>query len=229
MPNPITPIRRLTSRLQARYRKARPGSVLILVVALLVLMALIGTAFLTTARNDRYAAQQNTHTTHIELLTKGVVNLDKAAQVADLRSAGLPRPAGHEYDNWDDSQTDQFIATRTPVVLLDVCPTWEATEPLYPRDSPPPPITLPAGFVRDAPVPRKYFEGQFVKYPDSPAGAVEYFVCNTTHVFGPADTAIPAHPGTPDANPYWIKVGEEANPPPATGDPTNLERQVYSM
>src|ERR1700712_2600801 len=43
-------------RLQRRFRGSRPGSVLIMVVALLVLLALMGTAYLATARQDRLAA-----------------------------------------------------------------------------------------------------------------------------------------------------------------------------
>ena len=44
---------RLLQRLQRRWRAARPGSVLILVIALLVLMALMGTAYISTTRIDR--------------------------------------------------------------------------------------------------------------------------------------------------------------------------------
>src|ERR1700712_1818997 len=43
-------------RLQRRFRGSRSGSVLIMVVALLVLLALMGTAYLATARQDRLAA-----------------------------------------------------------------------------------------------------------------------------------------------------------------------------
>ena len=53
MSSPHHALRRASARVQARFRKARPGSILILVVALLVLMALIGTAWLSTARIDR--------------------------------------------------------------------------------------------------------------------------------------------------------------------------------
>ncbi len=38
------------------FRKAPSGSVLILVVALIVILALLGTAFVVTARIDRYTA-----------------------------------------------------------------------------------------------------------------------------------------------------------------------------
>src|SRR5262245_40906837 len=81
--------RGFASGVQRRFQNARPGSVLILVVALLVLMALIGTAWLSTAQIDRYATRQNTFNTQIELLVDGVVNNDKAAQSQDLTSIGL--------------------------------------------------------------------------------------------------------------------------------------------
>src|SRR5438477_1224661 len=45
-------------RVQGRFRRARPGSVLILVVALLTLLALMGTAYLSTTRIDRAGVQQ---------------------------------------------------------------------------------------------------------------------------------------------------------------------------
>lgn len=63
----------LRDRLRRRVRAARPGSVLILVVALLVLMALIGTAFISTSQTDRYASNQNQYNTQVDMLVDGVV------------------------------------------------------------------------------------------------------------------------------------------------------------
>ena len=54
MTRPTKTFHRLLEKVQKRFVRARPGSVLILVVALLVLMALIGTAFLSTTNYDRY-------------------------------------------------------------------------------------------------------------------------------------------------------------------------------
>jgi len=53
----------------------RGGSVLILVVALLVLLALIGTAFITTAGADRDSSTQHVYNTEIDLLVAGTKNL----------------------------------------------------------------------------------------------------------------------------------------------------------
>jgi hypothetical protein len=63
---------RFSALAEARLQKARPGSVLILVVALLVLLALMGTAFISTSRTDRSSSAQNTFNTEIDLLVQGV-------------------------------------------------------------------------------------------------------------------------------------------------------------
>ncbi|MDQ3826552.1 MAG: hypothetical protein M3325_12785, partial [Actinomycetota bacterium] len=62
-------------RRAADSRRRTRGSVLILVVALLVLMALIGTAWISSSRNDRTTAIQHASNTEIEMLTDGVINM----------------------------------------------------------------------------------------------------------------------------------------------------------
>src|SRR3954452_7115473 len=84
MPTPRKVFRRISGGLQLRFKNARPGSVLILVVALLVLMALIGTAWITTARTDRYASQQGSYNTQVDLLVQAVVNMAQSQIVGDL-------------------------------------------------------------------------------------------------------------------------------------------------
>src|SRR4029078_10211088 len=79
-----TLLHRLLSRAQNRFRAARPGSVLILVVALLVLMALIGTAYISTTRTDRYSRRQNVANTQIDMLLEGVVNMVTSAITRDI-------------------------------------------------------------------------------------------------------------------------------------------------
>jgi hypothetical protein len=76
------------NRVQRRLTAARPGSVLILVVVLVVLLALMGTALLSTTRGDRYVSSQNTANTQIDLLVEGVVQLVKSAIAGDL--TGVP-------------------------------------------------------------------------------------------------------------------------------------------
>jgi hypothetical protein len=98
----------LLDRLQRRFHVARPGSVLILVVALLVLLALLGTAFIATTREDRYGAAQHAKNVQIDLLVDGVINMTQAAIDGDLRDAkgnyrppdnGAGLPSG--YDHYD--------------------------------------------------------------------------------------------------------------------------------
>jgi len=78
-PRPLLPglrfVRGLLNSAQRRFRRARSGSVLILVVALLVLLALIGTAFITTAGNDRDASTQHKYNTQIAMLLQGVKDM----------------------------------------------------------------------------------------------------------------------------------------------------------
>src|SRR3954454_17294591 len=103
-----------TQKLNLRkFADSRRGSILILVVALLVLMALIGTAALTTNTIDRYATGLNTSNTEVDLLVEGVKNMAKSVLIADLYttdqngkpeyrpSEGVVPIAISTYDHWD--------------------------------------------------------------------------------------------------------------------------------
>src|SRR5688500_1199342 len=97
MPHLRTILRKLSpDAAQQSFRRARPGSVLILVVALLVLMALIGTAWMSTTKIDRYSAQQNSYNVQIDMLVQGAVNLVEAVVGDDLFEEGAYRKA----PNW---------------------------------------------------------------------------------------------------------------------------------
>src|SRR5438552_16748738 len=85
-------ISRLLNPMQRRFRAARPGSVLILVVALLVLLALIGTAWMSSVRIERYASNQNIQNTEIDLLVDGVKNIAISTLVDDIDRGGVFRP-----------------------------------------------------------------------------------------------------------------------------------------
>jgi Helix-hairpin-helix motif len=108
------PIRRLLDRLQNRFARSRPGSVLVLVVALLVLMALIGTAYITTARTDRFSAQQNALNTQIDLLLQGVINMAEASMTTSAH-----QQMGGQH--WDDTRTDTWLSSRIPGGLAEAC------------------------------------------------------------------------------------------------------------
>src|SRR5687767_2409501 len=116
--------RRPVHRLAGRLRTARPGSVLILVVALLVLMALIGTAWLTTARTDRYSAQQNSYNTQVDLLLQSVIALAESSVTGDLYAGGKYRPLeGNtvaDYEHWDAiGDRNAFLASALPEVDMN--------------------------------------------------------------------------------------------------------------
>ena len=74
-------------RRQSPRPRRRSGSVLILVVALLVLMALIGTAWISTARTDRYATVQHACKQIKSELQKDV-DLRTAVQALERNLAG---------------------------------------------------------------------------------------------------------------------------------------------
>jgi len=87
-----SPLAKMLNAAQRRFNRARSGSVLILVVALLVLMALIGTAFMTMAQSDRGSSAQHNFNTEADLLLAGAVNIAKGTIVSDLYAAGSYRP-----------------------------------------------------------------------------------------------------------------------------------------
>src|SRR4051812_38832712 len=78
------------------HHRRKTGSVMIMVVALLVLMALIGTAYIATARYDRGSAMQNSDNVQIDLLVQSVLNMCKTSVTGDLwddNGNGKYRPA----------------------------------------------------------------------------------------------------------------------------------------
>ena len=142
MTNPTNPVRRLLDAVQRRFVRSRPGSVLILVVALLVLIALAGTALISTARVDRYAVAQHSANTQIDLLVEGVVRMTKAALIDDLFAGNKYRPARLDpdnpppppaafdyspgrYEHADSPLVDWHLASRTPEVANNL-PVWRA-------------------------------------------------------------------------------------------------------
>ena len=68
----------------ARFINRRRGSVLILCVVLIVVLALIGTAMLSGTRIDRFTSQQHSYNTQIDLLVEGAKQVAKSELVADL-------------------------------------------------------------------------------------------------------------------------------------------------
>jgi hypothetical protein len=151
------PVRRITA-----HRRAPRGSVLILVVSLLVLMALIGTAWISTTRVDRANTFQNTHNTQVDLLIEGVANTVKARLIDDLFNQGVYRQAGGKYDHSDSVVSDEFLASRVPVLRDEVASYWHAGI---------------AGTATTPPVPPPvYLKGRYVQYNN------RFYVCLQDHL-----------------------------------------------
>ena len=105
----LRPIDNLLNRLQQRFRKSRAGSVLIMVVALLVLLALMGTAYVATARLDRQGSAPLTLNTTLDdtlnQMVQGVTENVKSRLVNDHE---LTTSATAYVD------TQRVLASRTP-------------------------------------------------------------------------------------------------------------------
>jgi hypothetical protein len=114
--------------LSHRSPHPRRGSVLILVVALLVLMALIGTAWISTARVDRGSTIQHASSAQIDLLVEGEVQKVQGALIRDIKPSEF-RSAGGGYRHSDDLKMDRFLAARVPQFIEEVARPWTATVP----------------------------------------------------------------------------------------------------
>lgn len=121
--------RRLIRRIDGRLTKARPGSVLILVVALLVLLALMGTAYMETTRVDRHSSVQNAFNTEIDLVIDAVCKIE---QQMILNAKGSPPTVSVDSMMWTTPQPDptdstlvsKFIGSRIPIADPAGKPIW---------------------------------------------------------------------------------------------------------
>ena len=109
--------------LPSSRRAESRGSVLIFVVGVLLLLAIVATAFLGTSRSDRTATQQNAFNTQIDLLMEGVVNAATGRITGDESVAGRATGALKEmFDapivdltNTANASNDDWLASRVPV------------------------------------------------------------------------------------------------------------------
>jgi hypothetical protein len=204
-------MRNLIRKIDRRYQFSRPGSVLILVVALLVLMALIGTAFLNTQRSDRYNTVAHTNNTEIDLLVEGVKNMAKSTIVGGLNDPSLPfpyRPANSTLaKSWDaydlfHQYTDNPLITTTAndAWLSPRCPVYLSNQ-VVPQAN--------TGVVWPCigePLTGNMFESPFVLNNGALASGVALtyhdrvsygFVPGTQTVTGSAANSTPGNPLTP--------------------------------
>jgi hypothetical protein len=91
--------------LTRRWKKARPGSVLILVIALLVLLALIGTAYLSSTQTERYSSVQNSINTEADLLIQGLQTAVSTQITSGLYGGSTYRPPQGEMPTYAKAGT----------------------------------------------------------------------------------------------------------------------------
>lgn len=161
----------------------RTGSALIIVIVLLVLLALIGTAYVTTSHGDRVTSIQNLANTQADLDLKGAMNLVKSSLVSQLFDyqlnaatgtfPGVYRPAPVAaatdlYGHFTSPYFDLPLAERIPISNLPTTPAfafWPAVSyppeaqasgsyvGRYVTDLPLIPANWPAGDTPQAPLP----------------------------------------------------------------------------
>ncbi len=119
----LRPVRYL-GRIEERCVRARPGSVLILVVALLVLMAMMGTAFISTSRSDRFSSQQNSFNTEVDLLINAVCKIEQT-RILNATGSPLNTPSGTSDSMiWTSTADSNWFGSRVPVTLSNGSPGW---------------------------------------------------------------------------------------------------------
>lgn len=119
----VRPVRYF-GRIEERWVRARPGSVLILVVALLVLMAMMGTAFISTSRSDRFSSQQNSFNTEVDLLINAVCKIEQT-RILNATGSPLTTPSGtNDSMIWTSTADSNWFGSRIPVMLSNGSPGW---------------------------------------------------------------------------------------------------------
>jgi hypothetical protein len=127
-------VNRVLDAVQRRFRRARPGSVLIMVVSLLVLLALIGTAAISTARLDRADSRQNMANVQVDILAEGVKQMVLGQLVNDLfgyQALNWTDAAGSDPDEENDDTRDAMLGSRLPERLMTYDPRVYPTSPTY--------------------------------------------------------------------------------------------------
>jgi hypothetical protein len=135
----------------------RRGSVLIMVVTLLVLLAIMGTAYLVTVRTDRVSSIQSTHSTQVDLVVQSVAAMVEEEIRSGVFDGGLYRPwqalspdTGVEEPAFFESPAHwqhTFLADREPTFYAEII-GWPA---------PFPPVTIPDEWEDYNGTPPKYY------------------------------------------------------------------------
>jgi hypothetical protein len=124
-PSVLSPLGRPWSRVQRRFQESRPGSVLIMVVALLVLLALMGTAYVASARLERFASVSGTNSRAMaetaESYAKGLLE-----EIKDNLAADSPNLVTCPTDV---NSSTLLLSPRAPTLLPDLRNAGPATNP----------------------------------------------------------------------------------------------------
>ncbi len=105
-----------------RVRSMRRGSVLIIVVALLVIMALLGTAAISMARLDRYAARQQVTTVENEIIREAMLQRarnDAINALARDNTGTMDSPFIVTNSGTSYMRVDPYLSSRNPVSITD--------------------------------------------------------------------------------------------------------------
>jgi hypothetical protein len=117
------------SKVNLRHSRRR-ASIMILVVALLVLMALIGTAYIATARSDRGSTQRNADNVQVDLLLDSVLGMCKSAVAADLFGYDDTQPNNRLQFRPVEPSAGWKIPSGAPVGLIDTYRYYNFTSTL---------------------------------------------------------------------------------------------------
>jgi hypothetical protein len=170
--------------LDRRWRRSRPGSVLILVVALLVLLALLGTAYINTAQSDRYSSAQNSFNTEVEMLLQGLESITQGTVTSNLFGSAFHQdnttvPTQYAVSDYPTNAHSAFIADRYPTLPnLSAAPNASTNFPFW-------------RFISQLPVTNNKFESPYVNGATYPQFLTLGYPQNLT---GAAPNAQPLYP-----------------------------------
>jgi hypothetical protein len=116
---------KVLAKLQRRFQQSRPGSVLIMVVALLVLLALMGTAYISSARLERFASVAGTNKRSQDETAESYAN-GLLAEVKDSLIADSPNLVTCPTDT---NSSTLLLAPRLPMLLPDLVKAGASTAP----------------------------------------------------------------------------------------------------
>lgn len=128
--------RRPFSLMSARAPKTRRGSVLIFVVAILVLLALTGIAYVATTGMDRTTTRQNEFNTQVDLMLKSAIEMAKGT----IASGAHVNSTADQFDALT-GMNSPYLGSRVPRpynpnVAVDGPASDNATSPSVPKSIP---------------------------------------------------------------------------------------------